>query len=270
MKIEAPPDPSAPLKLLRAGRADVAISYEPELMLARDAGATDLVSVGALVQAPLTTLMALGSTKIASPGDLAGKRVGTSGIPYQSAYLKTILSKARVDPATVKETNVGFNLVPAMLTKKVDATLGAFWNYEGVDLQQRGKKPTILRMERLGVPTYDELVLVANKTRLRRDAAYRSEVKRFVGAFLAGTADARRHPVRAIAILQKVTASDPRFLARATPATLRRLTGPKGIGCISVDAWQRFGDWMRAQRLLKKPIPAAAVVDVSLLPSRCR
>ena len=59
VKIQPPPDPSAPLKLLRAGRADVAISYEPELLLARDQGADNLVSVGALVQAPLTSVIAL-------------------------------------------------------------------------------------------------------------------------------------------------------------------------------------------------------------------
>ena len=121
MKIQPPPDPSAPLKLLRAGKADVAISYEPELLLARDAGAETLVAVGALVQTPLTSLMALPASSVKSAKDLAGKRVGTSGIPYQSAYLKTILEKAGVDPASVKETNVGFNLVPAMVSKKVDA-----------------------------------------------------------------------------------------------------------------------------------------------------
>ncbi len=115
VKIQTPPDPSAPLKLLRAGKADVAISYEPELLLARDAGADTLVAVGALVQAPLTSLMALPAAGVKSAQDLAGKRVGTSGIPYQSAYLKTILEKAGVDPGSVKETNVGFNLVPAML-----------------------------------------------------------------------------------------------------------------------------------------------------------
>jgi len=102
------------------------------------------------------------------------------------------------------------------------------------------------------------------------DPGYRSGVRRFVAAFLAGTADARRHPARALAILEKVTASDRRFLARATPATLRLLTGPDGVGCISVGAWQRFGDWMRAQRLLKTAIPAESVVDASFLPSRCR
>ena len=160
VEIKPPPDPSAPLKLLQSGRADLVISYEPELLLARDKGA-ELVSVGALVQKPLTTLMSL--KDITRPEDLAGKRVGTAGLPYQSAYLKTILAKAGVDPETVKETSVGFNLVPAMLSDKVDATLGAFWNYEGEDLKRRGRHPKILRMEKLGVPTYDELIFVVRR-----------------------------------------------------------------------------------------------------------
>ena len=56
VKPRTPSDPSAPLKLLAAGKADLAISYEPELLLARAKGA-DLVSVGALVQTPLTSLV---------------------------------------------------------------------------------------------------------------------------------------------------------------------------------------------------------------------
>ena len=137
MKLQPPPDPSSPLKLLQAGRADLAISYEPELLLARDQGADTLVAVGALVQTPLTSLIALPKAGVKAPKDLAGKRVATAGIPYQSAYLKTILEKAGVDPGSVKETNVGFNLVPAMVSKKADATLGAFWNVEGVQLSAR-------------------------------------------------------------------------------------------------------------------------------------
>ena len=148
--------------------------------------------------------------------------------------------------------------------------LGVYRNVEGIQLQLRGLHPTIIPVDRAGIPTYDELVLVANKPRLRNDPTYRHDVRRFVGAFLAGTADARRHPARALAILKKVTASEPTFLARATPATLRLLAGPKGVGCVSVHAWQRFGDWMHATGLLKQPIPAASLVDASFLPSRCR
>jgi putative hydroxymethylpyrimidine transport system substrate-binding protein len=143
-------------------------------------------------------------------------------------------------------------------------------NVEGIELQLRGFEPTIIPVDRAGVPTYDELVLVANKDRLRSDAAYRARVKRFVGAFLGGTATARVRPNRALGILKKVTASDERFLARATPATLRLLAGPNGIGCLDVRAWRRFGNWMRARGLLEKRIAVDEVVNSKFLPSRCR
>ena len=159
MKVQTPSDPAAPLKLLEAGKVDLAISYEPELLIARDKGAK-LVSVGAIAQVPLTTLMSL-KRGFNGPRDLRGGRVGTAGIPYQSAYLQTILQRAGVPVDAVKETNVGFNLVPAMLSKRVDATLGAFWNVEGVQLKRQKRRPRILPVDHVGVPSYDELVLVA-------------------------------------------------------------------------------------------------------------
>jgi hypothetical protein len=67
-----------------------------------------------------------------------------------------------------------------------------------------------------------------------------------------------------------VTASDSKFLARATPATLRLLAGPKGVGCLSVAQWQRFGNWMQTHSLLKQQIAASSVVTTSFLPARCR
>jgi len=168
VKLVPPPDPSAPLRLLRAGKADLAISYEPELLLARDRG-QKLVAVGALVQKPLTSVVSIGHRAISDPKQLAGKTVGTAGIPYQSAYLKAILGRAGVPASQVKEVNVGFNLVPAMLSRKVDATLGAYWNYEAIQLAQQRKRPKVIRMEKAGVPTYDELVVVARESDLNAE-----------------------------------------------------------------------------------------------------
>src|SRR3954469_2497902 len=166
--IRTPSDPAAPIKQVAAGRVDLAISYEPEVLRARDQG-LKVVSVGALVQKPLTSIISLPRTRIRRPADLKGKTVGTAGIDYQSAYLRTILLDAGVDPKTVKERNVGFNLVPALLARRVDAILGGFWNYEGTDLRLRKRNPRIIRIERAGVPTYNELVLVANEDALDRN-----------------------------------------------------------------------------------------------------
>jgi putative hydroxymethylpyrimidine transport system substrate-binding protein len=266
VKIQAPPDPSAPLKLLQAGRADVAISYEPELMLARDAGASDLVSVGALVQVPLTSLMALPAGKVRSPGDLTGKRVGTAGIPYQSAYLKTIEAKAGV--SGVKETNVGFNLVPAMVSKKVDATLGAFWNVEGVDLQQQGRKPVVLRMDALGVPRYDELILVARAKELNEAGA--SRMRRFLQATAAGHRLIKDDPAAGVDALRAADKSlDPKLLDAQVRATLPAFfpaDATRPWGWQEPTEWAAYERWMRANTLLTRPPSDAAPLTNEFLP----
>jgi putative hydroxymethylpyrimidine transport system substrate-binding protein len=255
VKIVAPPDAALPLKLLQAGRADVAISYEPEVLLARDQGA-DIVSVGALVQKPLTSLMSLGDHAITDPKQLAGKRVGTSGIPYQSAYLKTILDKAGVDPGSVKETNVGFNLTQAMLSKKVDATLGAFWNYEGVDLQRRGKKPQILRMEDLGVPTYDELVFAARRKDL--DPAGASRLRRFLQATARGHRLIEQSPQKGVDALLKADRGLDRGLQTAAVKATLPVFFPEDtdrpFGWQDPAQWSAYEQWMRSNGLLKQPV----------------
>jgi putative hydroxymethylpyrimidine transport system substrate-binding protein len=266
--IRAPSDPTAPLKLVGVGRSELAVSYEQELFFAA-AKKLPVVAVAAVVPRPLNSMIAI-EPQIHSLHDLAGRRIGITGVPSDYATLDTLLRSVGLTRREVKVVTVGYNLLPALLAHRVDAVLGVYRNVEGIQLELRGLHPTVIPVDRAGVPTYDELVLVANRTRLRSDAAYRSTVKRFVGAFLSGTTEARSHPIRALAILRRVTASDPKFLARATPATLRLLAGPDGVGCLSVREWQRFGDWMHARSLLKQRIPAASVVNVSFLPARCR
>ena len=113
VSIQTPSDPAAPIKLVAAGQTDLAISYEPEVMLAREQG-LDVVAVGALVNRPLTSMIWLKKSGIKGVADLRGKTIATAGIPYQDAYLKTILARANLSPADVKTVNVGFGLLPAL------------------------------------------------------------------------------------------------------------------------------------------------------------
>jgi putative hydroxymethylpyrimidine transport system substrate-binding protein len=256
-----PSDPSAPLKLLAAGKADLAISYEPELLLARDQG-LKLVSVGAIVQKPLTSIIALGTERIHKPAGLQGRKVGTAGIPYQSDYLKTILTEAKVNPNSVDEINVGFNLVPAMLSKRVDATLGGFWNYEGVQLRQRktkGPAPTIIPVDRAGVPTYDELIVVARKQDL---AEHGGKVRRFMRGLTEGYEAARDDPAKAVGQLVKANPDLNRKLQLASvkatipvffPANERR-----PFGYQDAREWEAYGRWMLDNELLKDSPTAGA------------
>jgi putative hydroxymethylpyrimidine transport system substrate-binding protein len=266
VEITPPPDPSSPLKLLLAGKVDIAISYEPELLLARQEGA-ELVSVGALVQKPLTSLMAIGKAKIKTPADLRGKRVGTAGIPYQSAYLETILETAGVDPGSVKETNVGFNLVPAMLSGKVDATLGAFWNYEGTDLQRRGKDPVIQRMEQLGVPTYSELVFVVRRRDLGED--FGAKVRRFMQATARGHELLKTDPNAGIDALLDADPGLDRGLQEAVVKATLPVFFPEDasrpFGYQDPEEWQAYIDWMRENELLSTDQTAEQVLTNEFL-----
>ena len=251
VKIRQPTDPAAPIKQVPAGRADLAISYEPELLRARDKGLR-VVAVGAVVREPLTSIISLPHAKIRRPADLKGKTVGTAGIDYQGAYLRTIALDAGLSPDSVKERNVGFSLSPALLTKKVDAVLGAFWNYEGTELRLKGRKPRIIRMQRAGVPSYDELVLVANEDSLERDGP---RIRAFIGALSRGTVDLKRNPARGVkALLRANPDLDARLQREAVKVTLPLFLPEKGkpFGFQDPRKWQEFTAWMRENKLLER------------------
>jgi putative hydroxymethylpyrimidine transport system substrate-binding protein len=265
VEIRQPPDPAAPIKQVAAGRVDLAISYEPEVLRARDQGLR-VVSVGALVQEPLTSIISLPKAKISAPADLRGKTVGTAGIDYQEAYLRTILASAGVNPSTVRVRNVGFGFSPALLTGKIDAALGAFWNYEGQDLKLRGKRPRIIRIQQAGVPTYNELVLVANESTLERD---RDKIRAFIGAISRGTRDLRRDPDRAIeGLLDANPDLDPELQRASVKVTLPLFFPPddKPFGWQDPAQWDEFSAWMKDNQLLENPPDPAASYDNKLLP----
>jgi len=265
VEIRQPADPAAPIKQVAAGRVDLAISYEPEVLRARDQG-LNVVSVGAIVQKPLTSVISLPKAKIRRPADLKGKTVGTAGIDYQSAYLRTILLEAGVQPDTVKQRNVGFSLVPSLLTGKVDAVLGAFWNYEGTELKLEDKHPRIIRIEDAGVPTYNELVLVANADALERD---RDKIRAFIGALSRGTRDLRENPDKAIdGLLEANPDLDPKLQRAAVKVTLPLFFPPHGrpFGWQDPAQWDAFAAWMKDSKLLENPPDPAASFDNDLLP----
>lgn len=257
--VQTPSNPASPLQLLAAGKVDLAISYEPELLLARDKG-LPLVSIAALVQRPLTSIVSVGSKHITKPAQLRGKTVGDAGIPYQHAYLDTILGKAGVPVGSVHEVNVGSNLVPAMLSGRVDATLGAYWNYEAIQLRQMGKRPNVIHVENVGVPDYDELVLVARENEI----ANRTNIlRRFVQAVGRGYGSVRSDPQAGVNAL---VSANPSLSSKLQLASVRATlpyyfpAGGKPWGWENGKQWTAYGEWMLSHHLISNP---AAIVDAS-------
>lgn len=265
VKVRQPTDPSAPIKQVAAGRVDLAVSYEPEVLRARDRG-LNVVAVGALVRRPLTSIISLPGAKIRTPADLEGKTVGTAGIDYKTAFLREILLDASVDPDSVEERNVGFRFSPALLSGRVDATLGAFWNYEGTDLRLKGRDPQILRVDEVGVPTYNELVLVANEDSLERDG---DRIRAFIAAVARGTADMREKPGAAVdGLLDANPDLDPELQRAAVRATQPLFEPERGrpFGYQDPTEWQAFAAWMRENRLLTKIPDASGAFTNDYLP----
>lgn len=272
VSLDSPTDPSMPIKLVAAGQADLALSYEPEVLLARQQG-LDVVSVAAVIDRPLTSMIWLKKSKIKRVRDLKGKTISTAGIPYQDAYLKAILQRAGLAEDDVKKVGVGQGLLPSIISGRAKATLGPFWNIEGVELKMSGQNPVINPVDKLGVPPYSEMVLVAKGSRLEEDP---DPLRLFIAALARGTGHAVSHPNEATqTVLAANDALKPKVTAAQIKATLP-LLGQQGdaeqpydrpYGFQDPERWQTFIDWMIAQEVLDGPVRAVDVLNNELLPS---
>jgi putative hydroxymethylpyrimidine transport system substrate-binding protein len=266
VSIHTPADPAAPIKLLAAGQTDLAISYEPEVLLAHEQG-LDVLAVGALVNRPLTSMIWLKKSGIKGVGSLRGKTIATAGIPYQDAYLKTILARTNLTPSDVKAVNVGFGLLPALVGGNAQAMLGGFSNVEGVDLRLRGQQPVVTPVDELGVPTYDELVLVVQREALEEDP---QKFRLFLAALARGTAAAAANPkATAKALLEANPDLDPKLTRAELAATLPLLDPPRHghpYAYMSSAQWRVFTGWMRDNELIASLPSTNSLLSNAYLP----
>jgi putative hydroxymethylpyrimidine transport system substrate-binding protein len=265
---EVPSDPSAPIREVAEGRADLAISYEPEVMLAHDEG-LPVKAVAAIVPQPLTSLISLPKAEIKSPSDLRGKTVATAGIPYQAAFLREILARAGLSESDVHVVDVQQGLLPALISRRADAILGGFLNVEGVDLAQRGLHPRVVPVDRLGVPTYDELVLVANTDEVENDSR---SIQLFIAALQRGTDAAAKNPAEASAVITragqglapKLTRAE---IARTVPILAQQGTGHP-FGYLDPRQWTRFAHFMADHGLINALPATSDILTNDLLPNQ--
>ncbi len=176
-----PADPNDPPKLVAAGKADLAVSYQPQLHIQAARG-LPLVRVGTLIATPLNTLLVLDDGPIRSIADLKGRRVGISVGGFEDAMLAAMLAQHGLGLDDIELVNVNFSLSPALLSGQVDAVIGAFRNFELNQLAIEGYKGRAFYVEEEGVPAYDELILVAHRERLEdpRIDAFLGAVERAV------------------------------------------------------------------------------------------
>ena len=252
LDIVVPANPEDVLRTVGAGRDDFGISYQSEVLLALGEG-VGVKSIAALAQHPLNSLMVLEESGITRPGNLTGKQVGITGIPSEEALFSTMLEYDGVGMEDVTLVNVGFDLSTALIGKKVDAIVGAYWTYESIAMEMQGFPVRVLRMEDWGVPDFYELVLVTNQDMLSRDP---DVVRRFLRATAKGFADAIDDPQMAVDILVDANPEVDNALETRSIALLAPMwtEGVHTFGWQTKERWQSLARWMKDKGLLKEDV----------------
>jgi putative hydroxymethylpyrimidine transport system substrate-binding protein len=263
---QSPSNSTDALKLISLGQVPLAISYEPETITAATQN-LNVAAVAAMIPTSLNSLIISGKSGVSGPAGLRGKTIGTDGDPVSAQMLKAVLKKYNLSLNQIKLVTVNEGLVPAMVSNKVSAIISGYRNVEAIQLASLGLKPKVYPVSTQGVPQYDELVIIANKTKLASDPAYRKTVREFLAGLAKGAAAAQANPAAALAALSPVAKGySPALLKQMVYATAPLLHNPAGFGAMSVSAWQSFANWMKSDGLITKPVQASSVVDTGLVP----
>ena len=199
VEIQMPADTNDPLRLVAANQIDIAISYQPQVLVARSED-IPVQSFGALVRQPLTQLMIHADSPIQIPKDLAGKTIGYSSIPLYEAIIQTMVKTDGGDINKVKMVDIGWVSIPAMATNKTDGIIGGFINHEKLLLEKEGYPIRLINPSDFGVPNYYELVLVGSESGLKE----KPEVfKKFLAAITEGQQFVQDHPEEGLDLLMK-------------------------------------------------------------------
>lgn len=243
-----PADPNDPPKLVAAGKAEIAVSYQPQLHMQAAAG-LPLVRFATLVATPLTTVLALDGGPVKTLADLKGRKVGFSVGGFEQAVLGAMLAGAGLSADDVELVNVNFALSPALLAGRVAAVVGAYRNFELNQLAIEGHKGLAFYPEEHGVPAYDELILVAN-TRLKDSDL----LPRFVAALERGTQWIVNRPEESFAVFAAYKSGlDDELNRRAWRDTVARFA--LRPAALDRGRYLRFAEFLKAQKIIATTPP---------------
>jgi putative hydroxymethylpyrimidine transport system substrate-binding protein len=259
-----PSDTSAQIRLVAAGKAAFGFSYETDLLAARAHG-VPVQSVMCVMQHPLNTVMSLRSAHITRPRDLIGKRIGMAGSPSDAPIVDAMMTHDGASPSKAHFVNVGYNLLPALLSKRVDAIVGVYWTWEAIQAQMKGYPVNTMRVERWGVPNYCELVLVTSNSVVRNQPAL---VRNTVQAMQQGYAYAESHPEAAWNALHAADKTLDRAVVLPSLRLLRPVvTGAPTIGWQNGTQWRFYARWLTTNKLISgNPDVSHAFTDKFLQP----
>lgn len=250
--ILSPSDTSDALKLAVAGKVDLAVSYEPQTIIAASEGLPVRV-VGRLVAHPLTTLLYLKERGYTTPSALSGKAIGYTVPGLMDVLLEAFAKLNGI--ADYTPVNVGFNIVPALTSGRVAAVMGPFKTYETVTMAAKGIEAAYFDLEKWGIPDYDELIFICGARTLARKPDL---LAGFVRAVARGLEDARNAPEEALQAYFRAVPDVDQAIERAAFERTRPYFARTQV--IDQERWQAFADFALAHGLIARPVDVAALL----------
>ncbi|HEX5989932.1 MAG TPA: ABC transporter substrate-binding protein [Solirubrobacterales bacterium] len=250
VKIYPPETPLRPVRYVAEKVIDLAVSHQPQVVLAEEKG-VPIVAVGSLMPEPTMGMMWSAGSGIHDIADLKGKTIAIPGLSFEEKFLRAVLARAGLTLADVKVKTVYYDLVPALVKGRADAIFGGSSNVEGVELEERGLDPVIASVQSLGIPSYDELVLIARSDRLAEDP---ESIRRFLSAVRRGTAAAIEDPPAVSRAIANGYEPVTREMEAQVEATLPLLSRD---GYLDPDQAKGLVDWMQEEGMVQQA-PSAA------------
>ncbi|MGE5379929.1 MAG: ABC transporter substrate-binding protein [Methylocystaceae bacterium] len=260
------PGEAGALGLVGSGKAQLAVSYQEEVTLARAQG-VPVVAIAAVIQHNTSGFASPVDRNIKTVADFAGKRYGGWGGPSEQATLDLLMKKAGKDPKSISMVNIGTTDFFAAVRRDIDfAWIYAGWT--GIEAEQRGVKLNYIPLKDLD-PVFDYYtpVLVANENWLKDNPDL---ARKFLQATSKGYQYCSQKPDQAAEILLKAAPELNPKIVKASQRYLAPLYQDDAVrwGEMKAVVWKRYADWLYQNGILQKPVDTGKAFTNDYLPSR--
>lgn len=260
----SPVGPGRPVLYVTSGTDEFGITQLPQLVIAKEEG-LPVVAIGSLIPQTTISMIWLKKSGIREIRDLKGKTIAIPGLPFQERLLEVVLRRAGLTRRDVHIKQVAYKLVPVLLAGRADAIFGADWNVQGAALEAQGVEPVIKRAPALGIPNYDELVLITSEDNVATEPDL---VHDFMAGVARGTGTVVEDPEAAMKLIGDSDEADP----EATPKTTRaevEATVPllSKTGYLDPARVANLERWMHEEGMIRQEPPVSELLTNEYLAS---
>ena len=267
VKIRFPANDNDGIALVAAGKAEIGVYYQQDVIQAVTEQKAGVKSVGAVCQTPLNIILSLKEKNIKTPADLAGKMVGYGGTALSEAMVRTLMKNAGQDPDSVDLVNVGFDLMSSMTTGQVDATIGCLVNHEVPQLEEEGFEVDYMELTDYGIPNFYEVCFLANTKMIDAEPEV---LEGFLRASKKGFDDFKSDPDATLKILldnqnEENFPLSPAVEAKSAAVLIPLMETEDAPFLSQTEAcWQENIDWMYDEGLItRKPDVSEVMTELS-------